>query len=297
VQPSLAQVRVSPKARTTGPAPAARRLPLRIGTAMLGLFSNQAGKLSRASPNPAGRGRCGRVGSGDACWVLLSCGAGRYGWGWAWPEGLGPPGLTRGRLPGRPPRSQRPEVPASLMSAQRWLDRAGGRGGTRPASPNQRAEPARSTAVDAGPGGRLAVTELLARVGDSSVTANCPCADQGGRHVDMVVGADHRGRACVGVWRDAASGPLTALRQRPGHGRRSCWTRPTAWRRGWVQASGRSHHPALPGPPGVGTQPGLGPGVARPPRAVRCWKAASFGLAERCLVRVWAARRCRTWDR
>jgi hypothetical protein len=38
VQPSWAQVRVSPKARTIGPAPAARRLPLRIGTAMLGLF-------------------------------------------------------------------------------------------------------------------------------------------------------------------------------------------------------------------------------------------------------------------
>ena len=30
---------------------------------------------------------------------------------------------------------------------------------------------------------------------------------------------------------------LTARRQRPGHGRRSWWTRPTAWRRGrWVQA-------------------------------------------------------------
>jgi uncharacterized BrkB/YihY/UPF0761 family membrane protein len=33
---------------------------------------------------------------------------------------------------------------------------------------------------------------------------------------------------------------------------------------------------------------------ARPWR--RCWKAASFGLAERCLVRVWAAPRCRTSD-
>ena len=110
-----------------------------------------------------------------------------------------------------------------------------------------------------GPGGRLAVTELLARVGGSSVTANCPCADQGGRNVDMVVGADHRGRACVGVWRDATARPLTALRQRRGHGRRSCWTRPTAWRRGRVQASGRSPPPALPGPPGAGTQPGLGP--------------------------------------
>jgi hypothetical protein len=238
VQPSLAQVRVSPKARTTGPAPAARRLPLRIGTAMLGLFSNQAGKLSRASPNPAGRGRCSRVGSGDAAGFSLSCGAGRYGWGWAWPEGLGPPGLTRGRLPGRPPRCQARgrRCQRALTSAQRWLDRDGA--GLAPARPahiggqiagcSGPREPARSTAVDPGPGGRLAVTELLARVGDSSVTANCPAPTKGGRHVDMVVGADHRGRACVGVWRDAASRPLTALRQRPGHGRRSCWTRPTA---------------------------------------------------------------------
>jgi hypothetical protein len=30
----------------------------------------------------------------------------------------------------------------------------------------------------------------------------------------MVVGADHRGRGGVGVWRDAATGPLTARRQR-----------------------------------------------------------------------------------
>jgi hypothetical protein len=52
-------------------------------------------------------------------------------------------------------------------------------------------------------------------VAGSSVSLNCPGADQGGRHVDMVVGADHRGRAGVGVWRDAATGPLTALRYRP----------------------------------------------------------------------------------
>jgi hypothetical protein len=63
--------------------------------------------------------------------------------------------------------------------------------------------------------GWLAVTELLAWVGGSSVSLNCPCADQGGRRVDMVVGADRRGRAGVGVWRDAASGPLTARRRRP----------------------------------------------------------------------------------
>ena len=76
----------------------------------------------------------------------------------------------------------------------------------------------RVAAVDPGPGGCLAVTELLARVGGSSVTANCPAPTEGGRHVDMVVGADHRGRVGVGVWRDAASRPLTARRQRPGHG-------------------------------------------------------------------------------
>jgi hypothetical protein len=31
----------------------------------------------------------------------------------------------------------------------------------------------------------------------AGVTANYPCADQGGRHVDMVVGADHRGRVVL----------------------------------------------------------------------------------------------------
>jgi hypothetical protein len=31
----------------------------------------------------------------------------------------------------------------------------------------------------------------------------------------MVVGADHRGRAGVGIWRDAATGPLTALASGP----------------------------------------------------------------------------------
>jgi hypothetical protein len=60
------------------------------------------------------------------------------------------------------------------------------------------------------------MTELLARVGGSSVSLNCPCVDQGGRHVDMVMGADHRGRGGVGVWRDPAS-PLTLRRQQPDH--------------------------------------------------------------------------------
>ena len=91
-----------------------------------------------------------------------------------------------------------------------------GPAGTHLASPDRRAgrgvqgsrEPVRSAAVDPGLGGGLAVTELLARVGGSSVSLNCPCADQGGRHVDMVVGADHRGRGGVGVWRDAATSRL-----------------------------------------------------------------------------------------
>jgi hypothetical protein len=97
----------------------------------------------------------------------------------------------------------------------------------------RRARPHRGLPVDLGPGGRLAVTELLARVGGSSVAANCPCAAQGGCLVDMAVGADHRGRACVAVWwGEGPSSPLTALRQRPGHGWRSCWSRPTVWRHG-----------------------------------------------------------------
>jgi hypothetical protein len=52
------------------------------------------------------------------------------------------------------------------------------------------------------------VVELFAWVGGSRVSLNCSWADQGGCYVDMVVGADRRGRAGVGVWRDAAS-PLT----------------------------------------------------------------------------------------
>ena len=68
------------------------------------------GKRCSASPYPAGRARCGRVGSVDACRVLRSCGAGRYGWGWAgwaWPEGLGPTGADAWSAAGPPgqPRS------------------------------------------------------------------------------------------------------------------------------------------------------------------------------------------------
>jgi hypothetical protein len=134
-------------------------------------------------------------------------------------------------------------------------------------------QPARSVAVDPGPGGRLALSQLSARVGGSSVSLSCSGADQGGRHVGMVVGADHRGRARVGVWRDAEPSPLTALRQRPDHGWRSCSTRPTAWRRGrWVQAQRA--------PPTTQRCPARRARVrnrgwanaARPPRAVGCWK-------------------------
>src|SRR4029453_16898188 len=79
----------------------------------------------------------------------------------------------------------------------------------------------------------------------------------------MVVGADHRGPAGISVWRDAATGPLTALRHQPGHGRRFSWARPTAWGRGRgaSRPAGAADHLALGGPAGSGTQPGLGPVV------------------------------------
>jgi hypothetical protein len=76
----------------------------------------------------------------------------------------------------------------------------------------------------------------------------------------MVVGADHRGRAGVGIWRDAATGPLTALGQRPGHGWHSCWTRPTAWRCGRsVQAQRANPQPCR--PTGRGVRSRVGPVV------------------------------------
>jgi hypothetical protein len=67
------------------------------------------GKRCSASPYPAGRGRCGRIGSVAACRVLLWCGAGCGGWaGLAGrgPKGSAPPGQVAGcRVPHEPARS------------------------------------------------------------------------------------------------------------------------------------------------------------------------------------------------
>jgi hypothetical protein len=235
VQPSSAQVRVSPKARTIGPAPTARRLPLRISTTMLGLFPHPRRANSsrpRHTPRRSGslwprRVGCRLLGSPPMwCWSI------RMGWaGWAWHEGLSPTGPTHGRRP----------------------DRAG----TRPASPDRRAgrgvhrarELARGTAVDPGLGGRLDAGELFAWVDGSSVSLTCSYADQGGCHVDMVVGADHRGRSRVAVWRDAGPpSPLTAPPVSPiTAGAPSRPGRRPGGVAGASRPSGRSRPPALPG--------------------------------------------------
>jgi hypothetical protein len=89
----------------------------------------------------AGRTRCGRVGSVAACRVLLPCGAGRYGWarsaGWAWHEGLSPTGLNH------------PGSCGGMVGCRASPDRRAGRGVQGPR------KPARSAAVDPGPGQRL----------------------------------------------------------------------------------------------------------------------------------------------
>jgi hypothetical protein len=125
------------------------------------------------------------------------------------------------------------------MSAQRWLDSDGA--GLAPARPAQIGgqvagcrgprEPARSTAADPGSGYRLRVTELFTRVGGSSVTLTC-CIDQGGRYVDMVVGADSPDRAGRGGVRDAGSSPPLTPRHEPGHGRLPRSKSAPAWRCG-----------------------------------------------------------------
>jgi hypothetical protein len=132
VQPSSAQVRVSPKARTIGPAPAARRLPSRLGTAMLGLFPHpsRANAARPGHPPPVGvdvvaSGRLppARVLPLVWCWVRWLGWAGLAGRG---PKGSAPPGPTRGRLPvwhppGQPRsagRSRGAGVPASRRGAR-----------------------------------------------------------------------------------------------------------------------------------------------------------------------------------
>jgi hypothetical protein len=75
----------------------------------------------------------------------------------------------------------------------------------------------------------------------------------------MVVGADHRGRGGVGVWGDAASSRLTALRQRPGapggSGRR------LGGGAGGPGLAGDACCPPCAGLACSGAQPGLGPVV------------------------------------
>jgi hypothetical protein len=216
---------------------------LRISTTMLGLFPHpsRANSLGLAIPRRSGSLWSRRVGCrlpGPPrlwCWSIRLAGLAGRGTK-ARPPGLHVVGGQAGPAPARPAQ-------------------IGGQVARCRGPPRARAQRGRRSRPGRSPGRG----ELFARVGGSSVSLTCSCADQGGRHVDMVVGADHRGRACVGVWRDAAARPLTALRQRRGHGRRSCWTRPTAWRRGRVQASGRSRPPALPGRRARGAQPGLGP--------------------------------------
>jgi hypothetical protein len=256
VQPSSAQVRVSPKARTIGSAPAARRLPVPLSTTMLGLFPHPS-RANAARPRHAPSvglavvvlGRLPLAGS-SAGVVLVDT----VGLGWL--------GVARRA---RPHRGSRPASPGS----------AAGRGVQRSR------EPVRSAAVDPGPGGRLAVTELLARVGGSSVSLNCPLRRQGGCHVDMVVGADHRGRGGVGVWRDAATGPLTALRHQPVHSWRSCWTRPTAWRRGrWVRPSWPKPTTQRCPPGGLGYAAGIGPSLFGHGEELVAGQAAPFGLVD-----------------
>ncbi len=149
VQPSSAQVRVSPKARTIGSAPAARRLPLRLSTTMLGLFPHPSRANSsrpRHSP-PVGvavvaSGRLPPAGSSSSV-VLVAV----VGLGWL--------DVARRARP---------------TGACAWS--AGWSGGCQPdqiggqvAGAGAPREPARSAAVDPGPGGRLDASELFARGG------------------------------------------------------------------------------------------------------------------------------------
>jgi len=148
----------------------------------------QAGQtlLGLAIPRRSGSLGSRQVGCRPLGPPLLWCWSIRMGWaGWAWPQGLGPSGADAWSAAG----------PAQIGGQV-----AGCRGPR---------EPARSAAADPGPGGRLDAGELCAWVGGSSVSLTCSCTDQGGCHVDMVVGADHRGRSCGAVW--SAAGPPSPL--------------------------------------------------------------------------------------
>jgi hypothetical protein len=123
--------------------------------------------------------------------------------------------------------------------------------------PDRAREPAPSAAVNpatTAPGRR----GVFARTGGSNIGLPCSCAGQGGRHVDMVVGAHHRNRGFVGDWHAAAAPPLTA--RRPGPVTAALLLdqadEPAAWpvRLG---PAGTDGHPVLPGPAGAGMQPGL----------------------------------------
>src|SRR4029450_2146685 len=126
-----------------------------------------------------------------------------------------------------------------------------------------------------GPGAGLAVPELLARVAGSSVSLNCPGADQGGRHVDMVVGADHRGRGGVGVWGDAARSRLT--RAASGPVTASAPAGPGRWRGDGSGGPGPGGEadPSVARPARLGYAAGVGVSGALPPRAAGCWKSQS----------------------
>jgi hypothetical protein len=269
VQPSSAQVRVSPKARTIGSAPAARRLSLRLSTTMLGLFPHPSrANASRPRHTPRRSASLGsrRVGCRLPGRPLVWCWS--IGLGWA---GLAPPGPMRGR-PGTRPTSP---------------DRRAGRGVQGPASPRaaRPSIPAREVAW---------TRELFARLGGSSVSLTCSCADQGGCYVDMVVGADHRGRPRVAVWRDAGpSSPLTA--PQPARSRLALLLDQADGLAAWPVRpgpAGAADHPALPGPAGSGTSRGWGQchsvtasssllegGVVRlraaTPRSVLAWRAVA----------------------
>jgi hypothetical protein len=235
------------------------------------------GKLFSASPYPAGRARCGRVGSVAACRVLLSVvlvDAVGLGWLGAAPRAQ-PTRACAWSVAG--PGLAPPDQPRSAGRS---------RGYTGPREPAQRGRRSR-------PGRSPGRGELFAWVGGSSVSLTCSCTDQGGCHVDMVVGADHRGRPRVAVWRDAEPSPLTARRHQPDHGWRSC--RPGRRPGGGAGASRPSGHrrpPSAARPDGIGYQPGLGP-VPLGHREQFVGKAAWFGFAQQRRGRCWLGGRRR----